>query len=66
MTIWPKSRVRGFTLIEMVVVISLILVHVVEGPVAKRLIQGGWATFLIKVQNDAGITPQLKPDEAVA
>ena len=37
-------------------------VSVVEGPVAKRLIQGGWATFLIKVQNDAGITPQLKPE----
>ena len=37
-------------------------VSVVEGPVAKRLIQGGWTTFLIKVQNDAGITPQLKPE----
>jgi hypothetical protein len=37
-------------------------VSVVEGPVAKRLIQGGWATFLIKVQNEAGITPQLKPE----
>ncbi len=37
-------------------------VSVVEGPVAKRLIQGGWATFLIKVQNDAGITPPLKPE----
>jgi len=37
-------------------------VSVVEGPVAKRLMQGGWATFLVKVQNDAGITPQLKPE----
>ncbi|MCA9073618.1 MAG: CehA/McbA family metallohydrolase [Planctomycetaceae bacterium] len=31
-----------------------------EGPVAKELVQQGWRTFLIKVDNQAGITPQLK------
>ncbi|MCA9110782.1 MAG: CehA/McbA family metallohydrolase, partial [Planctomycetaceae bacterium] len=35
-------------------------VSAVEGPVAKELVQQGWRTFLIKVDNEAGITPQLK------
>ena len=34
-------------------------VSVTEGPVAKRLVQQGWRTFLVKVHNEAGITPQL-------
>lgn len=34
-------------------------VKVAEGPVAKELIQNGWRTFLIKVHNEAEITPQL-------
>ncbi|MBI5761339.1 MAG: CehA/McbA family metallohydrolase [Planctomycetales bacterium] len=35
-------------------------VSVVEGPVKKELVQQGWRTFLVKVDNQAGITPQLK------
>ncbi len=35
-------------------------VSVVEGPAAKQLIQQGWTTFLVKVHNLAGITPQLR------
>lgn len=35
-------------------------VSVVEGPVKKELIQQGWRTFLVKVQNQAGITAELK------
>ncbi len=35
-------------------------VSVVEGPAAKELIQQGWRTFLVKVQNQAGITAELK------
>ena len=34
-------------------------VHVVEGPAKKELIQQGWRTFLVKVHNQAGITPTL-------
>lgn len=37
-------------------------VSVIEGPARKELVQQGWRTFLIKVQNDAGITAQLKPE----
>lgn len=37
-------------------------VSVIEGPVAKDLMQNGWRTFLVKVHNDAGITAQLKPE----
>jgi hypothetical protein len=29
------------------------------GPVDKKLVQQGWRTFLVKVHNEAGITPQL-------
>jgi hypothetical protein len=35
-------------------------VSVVEGPVKKELVQQGWRTFLVKVNNQAGITPELK------
>jgi hypothetical protein len=35
-------------------------VKVERGPVNAKLIQGGWKSFLIKVNNEAGITPQLK------
>lgn len=35
-------------------------VSVVEGPVAKELVQQGWRTFLVKVHNDAGVTAPLK------
>lgn len=35
-------------------------VSVVEGPVKKELARDGWRTFILKVQNDAGINPELK------
>ncbi len=35
-------------------------VKVKEGPVAKKLMQQGWRTFLVKVHNEAGINPELK------
>jgi hypothetical protein len=34
-------------------------VSAVEGPVTKELVQQGWRTFLVKVHNEAGITPEL-------
>lgn len=34
-------------------------VKVEMGPVDKNLVQQGWRTFLVKVHNEAGITPQL-------
>jgi hypothetical protein len=37
-------------------------VSVVEGPAAKDLVQQGWRTFLVKVINQAGITPVLRPE----
>ena len=37
-------------------------VSVVEGPAAKELAQQGWRTFLVKVVNQAGITPVLRPE----
>ena len=37
-------------------------VSVVEGPAPKQLVQQGWRTFLVKVLNQAGITPELKPE----
>jgi hypothetical protein len=37
-------------------------VSVAEGPVAKELTQQGWRTFLVKVQNQAGITAILRPE----
>ena len=35
-------------------------VKVKAGSVAKRLMQQGWRTFLVKVHNEAGINPELK------
>ena len=34
-------------------------VKVAEGDAKKMLVQQGWRTFLVKVHNEAGITPQL-------
>jgi hypothetical protein len=34
-------------------------VKVQEGPAKPELVQQGWRTFLVKVQNEAGITPVL-------
>lgn len=34
-------------------------VSVIEGPAPKRLMQQGWATFLVKVNNAARITPRF-------
>ena len=34
-------------------------VKVAEGDAVKTLVQQGWRTFLVKVHNEAGITPQL-------
>src|SRR5579859_2275016 len=35
-------------------------VSVIEGPAGKELMNQGWRTFLVKVNNQAGITPELK------
>lgn len=35
-------------------------VSVIEGPANKELMQQGWRTFLVKVNNQAGITAELK------
>jgi len=35
-------------------------VSVEEGPARKELVQQGWRTFLVKVWNDPGITPELR------
>lgn len=37
-------------------------VSVVEGPAKKELVEHGWRTFLVKVLNQAGITPELKSE----
>jgi hypothetical protein len=37
-------------------------VSVVEGPADKELVQQGWRTYLVKVSNQAGITPTLRPE----
>ncbi|QDU78804.1 hypothetical protein Pla110_05080 [Polystyrenella longa] len=37
-------------------------VSVSTGPAPKELIEQGWRTFLVKVNNDAGITPKLVPE----
>ncbi len=37
-------------------------VKVAEGPANKELVQQGWRTFLVKVNNQAGITPRLVAD----
>ena len=41
-------------------------VKVDRGAAKAKLIQGGWTSFLIKVHNEAGITPQLKVQSANA
>ncbi len=35
-------------------------VKVEAGPAPKRLLQGGWRTFLVKVRNEAGVTAPLR------
>ncbi len=35
-------------------------VKVSRGPATAKLIQGGWTSFLVKVNNDAGVTAQLE------
>src|SRR5882757_9143091 len=35
-------------------------VKVARGPAQSKLIQGGWTSFLVKVYNDAGVTPKLE------
>ncbi len=35
-------------------------VKVEKGPAGAKLIQGGWVSFLVKVNNDAGVTAQLQ------
>ncbi|MFK7819503.1 MAG: CehA/McbA family metallohydrolase [Planctomycetaceae bacterium] len=35
-------------------------VKVDEGPATKQLVQQGWRSFLVKVHNEAGITPKLR------
>src|SRR5205085_11269225 len=37
-------------------------VKVEEGPAAPELVEQGWRTFLVKVHNEAGITPVLAVD----
>ncbi len=41
-------------------------VKVQEGPAPKQLMQQGWRTFLVKVHNEANITPQLKAESPQA
>ena len=35
-------------------------VKVIRGPAKAKLIQSGWVSFLVKVNNDAGVTAQLQ------
>ena len=35
-------------------------VSVDEGPAVKELVEQGWRTFLVKVRNQSGITPELR------
>jgi hypothetical protein len=37
-------------------------VRVSQGPAAPKLIQGGWRAFLVKVNNMAGVTAELKAE----
>ncbi len=41
-------------------------VSAAEGPVRKELIQQGWRTFLVKIHNEARITPELKVESPSA
>jgi len=35
-------------------------VSVVDGPAVRELVEQGWRTFLVKVHNEAGITPPMR------
>lgn len=37
-------------------------VKVAEGPAPKELMQQGWRTFLVRVENEAGVTAPLAPE----
>ncbi len=37
-------------------------VKVTRGPAKAKLVQGGWVSFLVKVNNDAGITAKLQAE----
>ena len=37
-------------------------VKVIRGPADAKLVEQGWSVFLVKVHNEAGITPQLKAE----
>jgi hypothetical protein len=41
-------------------------VHVTQGAARPELLQHGWRTFLVKVQNDAGVTAALKVESPQA
>ena len=41
-------------------------VKVQQGPVAPRLTQNGWTSFLVKVHNEAGVTAALKAESPSA
>ncbi|HEV8378204.1 MAG TPA: CehA/McbA family metallohydrolase, partial [Tepidisphaeraceae bacterium] len=41
-------------------------VKVAMGPAAPELLENGWRQFLVKVQNDAGVTAELKANSAQA
>jgi len=37
-------------------------VKAVQGPASPRLVQNGWTVFLVKVQNEAGVTAELETE----
>ena len=39
-------------------------VKVARGPAAAELVEHGWRQFLVKVQNDAGVTAPLKAESS--
>jgi hypothetical protein len=41
-------------------------VSAIDGPVEKELMEQGWRSFLVKVHNEAGITPELVIDSPQA
>jgi len=41
-------------------------VKVTQGPALPRLMQNGWTSFLVKVQNEAGVTAKLQAESANA
>jgi hypothetical protein len=64
----PNARESNEAIQRVLDKLSVALVHinaesrvkVDEGPVKKELIQQGWRSFLVKVHNEAGITPKLR------